>query len=86
MVGKEIDNFNLKFSNRWTNGFDAHLDIDTHAGQAWVDLCVGLGGSPDLHHEFHQAEQAATRTKDSPSRIRTQARQEAARQVKAVKV
>ena len=43
MAAKEIDYFILKFRNLWKNGLDAHLDFDTHAGQAWVGLRVRLG-------------------------------------------
>jgi hypothetical protein len=66
MAAKEIDGFNQKLRNLWQTGLDAHLDIDTHGGQAWVGLRVRLGVSPGPHDEVHQAEQSATRTQDSP--------------------
>ena len=49
----------------WYSGIDAHLDVDTHAGQAWVCLCVGLGHLPHPHVQ---------RKKESPSRQRRRAR------------
>ena len=44
---EEFDNFILKFKNLWKSGYDAHLEVDTHAGQAWVGLCLCLGDAPD---------------------------------------
>ena len=84
MAATEIDSFIQKFTNLWKSGLDAHLDIDTHAGQAWVGLRVGLGGGPNLLHEVqqHQAEKA-TKANSSPSRLRRRARRESARKVKA---
>ena len=32
-------------------GETAHLDLDTHAGEAWVGLRVQLGGP--VHHQHH---------------------------------
>ena len=49
--------------------------MNTHAGQAWVGLRVGLGHPPHPHVQ---------RKKGSPSRHRRQARQAEARQLGAV--
>ena len=43
---QEIDAFVLKFKNLWQAGHNAHLDIDTQAGQAWVSLRLELGEHP----------------------------------------
>ena len=50
MSVSEIDSFVKKFKNLWKAGYSAHLDLDTHSGQAWVGLRVvkhsrELGGS-----------------------------------------
>ena len=45
---REIDNFVKKFYQLWNAGHTAHLDVDTHAGKAWVGLQVQLGHAPDL--------------------------------------
>ena len=42
MVDTEIDFFVKKFKQLWRAGYGAHLDIDAHAGQAWVGLRVRL--------------------------------------------
>ena len=56
-------------------GLSAHLDLDTHAGDAWVGLRVRLGQEPGLHH--HQIQPRKTR--DGPARQRRRARRAAAR-------
>ena len=76
MAEQEIDSFIRKFKDLWNCGFDAHLDVDTHAGQAWVVLRVGLGV-----HGHHQAKIIGT--SDSPCRHCRRARREVARKVKA---
>ena len=60
MAMPEMDSFVQKLKDLWKCGFDAHLDIDTHAGQVWVCLRVGLGAGPNLLHVVHknQADQA----------------------------
>ena len=40
-----------KFKHLWRAGCDAHLDINTHAGQAWVGLHVRLGHAQKHHHQ-----------------------------------
>ena len=42
MVVTEIDSFIHKFHQLWRDGLTAHLDLDTHAGNAWVGLRVQL--------------------------------------------
>ena len=46
MVDAELDFFIPKFKQLWKLGLGAHLDVDSHAGQAWVGLRVRLGHPP----------------------------------------
>ena len=51
MEETELNKFILKFKVLWKSGLDAHLDLDCHAGQAWVGLRLGGVGqqSPRGH-------------------------------------
>ena len=81
----ELDTFVKKFHQLWNDGMTAHLDLDTHAGDAWVGLRVRLGPVPGpLHHEVHPYHQEVPR-KESPSRQRRRARRAAARQANVVR-
>ena len=71
---KELDNFIFKFLQLRRSGFTAHLDIDTHAGQAWVGLRVLLNPLQQQNH--HQSPVSRNR---SPSYFRRQERRKAAR-------
>ena len=72
MSHREVDNFLLKFKILWKYGYDAHLDIDTHAGQAWVGLRVRVGEYPGhLYGKHHHA-----RKKNSPARQRRRQKRE----------
>ena len=52
MAVTEVDSFVRKFHQLWKAGLTAHLDLDTHAGGAWVGLRVQLGHVPGpLHHQ-----------------------------------
>ena len=42
----ELDTFIDKLKQLWYCGLDAHLNVDTHAGQAWVGLRLRLGEVP----------------------------------------
>ena len=46
----ELDTFVKKFHQLWHDGITAHLDLDTHAGDAWVGLRVRLGQVPGPVH------------------------------------
>ena len=71
MEDTELDKF-------WKSGYDAHLDIDAHAGQAWVGLRLCLGHVEGfLHHH--------DRSRDSPCKPRRRARRAEARQEKCEK-
>ena len=74
----EVDSFVKKFHQLRCAGFSAHLDLEAHAGRAWVGLRVQLGHAPGyLHQNFPD------RKRDSPSRQRRRARRAAAQQEKA---
>ena len=46
----ELYSFVQKFNQLWKAGFTAHLDLDSHAGDAWVGLRLQLGQqSPDQY-------------------------------------
>ena len=81
MIVKEIDSFVQKFHQLWSAGVSAHLDLDTHAGEAWVGLRVQLGPAPGhLHHNFRPQ---PFQKHANPSRQRRRARREAARRAQA---
>ena len=70
MLDRELNSFLFKFHQLIKSGATAHLDVDTHAGQAWVGLRVMLG---PLQHQPVQRHR-------SPSYFRRQERRRAARQ------
>ena len=53
MYVTELDSFVYKFHQLWKAGITAHLDVDSHAGKAWVGLRVQLGHVPGPAHQ-HQ--------------------------------
>ena len=66
----ELDTFLQKFKQLWHSGHSAHLDLDSHAGHAWVGLRVRPGHAPGpLHQQLPKR-----RTRDGPSRQRRRAR------------
>ena len=82
MAVNEIESFIKKFYQLWSAGVSAHLDLDTHAGEAWVGLRVKLGHAPPGHHH-HLLHPQPFQKHVSPSRQRRRARREAARREKA---
>ena len=87
MNSSELDSFVQKFKQLWHSGVDAHLDLHTHAGQAWVHLHVRLGQAPGPLHLHPQPQpqpfsHPKTRSKNSPSRQRRRAKRAAAAQQK----
>ena len=80
----EVETFVRKFHQLWNDGVTAHLNLDTHGGQAWVGLRVHLGGHVPgpLHRPVHPFKQEVPR-KESPSRQRRRERRAAARQARA---
>ena len=56
MFHSELNNFVVKFHQLWQAGFNAHLNVDSHAGYAWCGLRVDLGPAPapPRHPQQHQ--------------------------------
>jgi hypothetical protein len=80
MIVTELDTFVRKFHQLWSNGLTAHLDLDTHAGNAWVGLRVQLGQVPGPPHQQVQPfPQPVHKKGESPSRQRRRARRAAAK-------
>ena len=76
----EIVTFVKKFCQLWNAGCTAHLDVDTHAGNAWVGLRVQLGHAlGPLHRHPHPPFFQAQKKTVSPSRQLRRARRAAAR-------
>ena len=71
MHGTELDSFIFKFHQLWKAGVTAHLDLDTHAGEAWVGLRVHLG-----HGHQHGGQPKPRR---NPAYYRRQERRKAAK-------
>ena len=70
-MNTEIDSFILKFRQLWGAGLDAHLDLETHAGNAWVSskLDLGQNRSNPVGSEFQK--------RCSPSRAKRRERRSA---------
>ena len=68
MSNAELQNFLNKFQQLRQAGFTAHLDVDAHAGQAWVRLHLMLESGP-IQRPKHR----------SPSYLKRQERRKAAR-------
>ena len=84
MVTTELDSFVQKFKQLWKSGLGAHLDIDTHGGQAWVGLRVRLSHAPGpVHHAHHHLPSQPRRTRNGPAQQRRRARRAAVRQEEA---
>ena len=81
MYVTELDRFVFKFHQLWKAGLTAHLDVDAHAGKAWVGLRVQLGHVPGPAH--HQVYPSHSKTSHHPRRgpayQRRQERRQAAR-------
>ena len=56
MFHSELNNFVVKFHQLWQAGFNAHLNVDSHAGYAWCGLRVDLGPAPAAprHPQQHE--------------------------------
>ena len=60
----ELDTFIHKFNQLWHSGLNAHLNLESHAGQACFGLHLQLGDVPGPPHGTG----ASQRSKSSPSR------------------
>ena len=74
----ELDNFIRKFKLLRQSGYDAHLDVDSHAGQAWIGLRVNLGNHPDIQKTKDEYGQPRQRN-NGPSRQRRRERHDESR-------
>ena len=74
-VEAELDSFVDKFSRLWRAGYDAHLDLNSHAGNAWVGIRLNLGRNTSADHA-----QDFVKKRESPSRMRRRDRRAAERQ------
>ena len=70
----ELESFIFKFNHLWKTGQDAHIDIHSHAGNAWVGISLNLGQFPGP-----RACKDPQRKNFSPSRVRRKERRAAAR-------
>ena len=83
MLVTELDTFVNKFQQLCYDGYNAHLDLDTHAGL--VSLRVQLGQVPGpLNHQVPPPFKKNWRKRESPSRQRRRARRAAERQQQEV--
>ena len=84
MVVTELDSFIRKFHQLWQAGLTAHLDLDTHAGTAWVGVCVQLGHQvPGPPPQPHQTSSSRDRRRARRLAARKQAERVAAEQAVA---
>ena len=73
----ELDSFVHKFHHLWRSGLTAHLNLETHAGEAWASIRVQLGHDPGRQHQqVHDPFQHRHR---GPAYYRRQAKRKAAR-------
>ena len=61
MHAAELDSFIFKFKHLWRAGCDAHLDINTHAGQAWVGLHAQRPHHQNLYTNVNKARNGFSR-------------------------
>ena len=83
MFVSELDTFVRKFKQLCFEGYEAHLNLESHAGKVWAGMHVQLGEARGpLHHQQHERPQLPRRQQaaNGPSRQRRRARREAARQ------
>ena len=66
-MDSELESFFTKFRSLLNSGYDAHLEVNSHAGQAWVSLRVRQGHAPGPvqppNHFAHH-----NKTRNGPSR------------------
>ena len=79
VASAELNSFISKFYQLWDARYSAHLDIGTHAGQAWVGLRGKLESTYYRQEMFHPPPPPNARKKCGPSRLRRRNRRAAAR-------
>ena len=87
----EVNSFVSKFVSLWRSGQRAHLNLESHDGNAWVALRVQLGHAenlPDFHSQQGQHNQDQNFKKkqqvDTPCRQRRQEKRAAERELNKV--
>ena len=78
MATREIFSFVQKFQELRCAGYSAHLDIDAHAGKAWVGLRLQLDHVPwhPHQHAYHKKPFSASRNRRRERRAAAQAAKE----------
>ena len=79
----ELDSFITKFKGLWNSGLDAHLELNTHAGQAWVNLRVRLGHAPGPMQPHFPHEK---KSRNGPARQRRRTKRAAEKAAKTEEV
>ena len=70
----ELESFVQKFNHVWKNGNDAHLNVHSLAGNAWVGISLNLGSFPGLSRDYYPNKKNV-----SPARSRRREKHAAAR-------
>ena len=83
MYVTELDSFVKKFHQLWKAGFTVHLDLDAHAGKAWVGIRAQLGEAPGPVHQQVHHPSSSRHPQRSPSYQRRQERRRQAAQAAA---
>jgi hypothetical protein len=65
MALTELDTFVQKFKQLWKSDQDAHLNLESHAGKAWVGLRLRLGEEPGPSQKTYKL----PKTTNSPSKM-----------------
>ena len=81
----EVERFISEFKLLWKKGYRAHLNLESHAGEAWIGLHVNLGPGPS-GQPVHSHQQPHQPNHCSPSRQRRRERRAAARAATTEKV
>ena len=89
----ELDTCVTKFKSLWVTGQEAKLNVNSHGGQAWITLSVGLGTPPPTSPPSSQPPQNCPSqqpqhcppcsSRNGPSRRRRRARQQATHEAAA---
>ena len=81
MFMTELDALVRKFNQLCYDGYEAHLEFNSHAGKAWACLRVRIGDDrgPPCHQQKRPQFPRRQRAANGPSRQRRRSRREAAR-------
>ena len=76
MSTMELESFFQKFNLLWKNGHDAHLNVHSYAGNAWVGISLNLGSFPGPSRVHYPPRKKSSK---SPARSRRREKRAAAR-------